>query len=46
MIPGTNFSVFPGNINVLILAAPDYLQVLHEKKGAISEFVNPKYNVR
>ena len=41
---GTNFSVYPGNINVLVMHAPDYLRVLHEKKGAIAEFVNPKYN--
>lgn len=41
---GTNFSVYPGNINVLVMHAPDYLRVLHDKKGAIAEFVNPKYN--
>jgi len=43
VVEGTNYSVFPGNINVLVLHAPAYLQVLHDKKGAISEFVNPKY---
>jgi len=42
--PGTNYSVMPGNINVLILHAPRYLAVLKDKKGAIAEFVNPKYN--
>lgn len=41
---GTNFSVYPGNINVLVLDASLYLDVLHAKKGAIAEFVNPKYN--
>jgi len=44
VVPGTNSSVYPGNINVLILKAPDYFQVLQEKKGQIAEFVNPKYN--
>lgn len=43
LMAGTNYSVFPGNINVLVLHAPDYLKVLHAKKGAISEFTNPKY---
>ncbi len=41
---GTNYSVYPGNINVLVLHAPAYLSVLKDKKGAIAEFVNPKYN--
>jgi UDP-sugar pyrophosphorylase len=43
-VPGTNYSIYPGNMNVLVLHAPDYLAVLKDKKGAISEFVNPKYN--
>ena len=44
VIEGTNYSRLPGNINVLILQAPDYFKVLQDKKGAISEFVNPKMN--
>ena len=44
LVPGTNFSTLPGNINVLIMDASLYLGVLHAKKGAIAEFVNPKYN--
>jgi hypothetical protein len=36
---------YPGNINVLVLHAPSYLKVLQAKKGAISEFTNPKYNL-
>jgi len=43
LVPGTNFSIYPGNINVLIFEAPHYLSVLEKKKGTISEFVNPKY---
>lgn len=35
---------YPGNINVLLFDAEKYLRVLEAKKGAISEFVNPKYN--
>ena len=46
VVPGTKNSVYPGNINVLIFDATRYLDVLKAKKGAISEFVNPKYNVR
>ena len=44
LVDGTNNSVYPGNINVLIFDAVAYMRVLEEKKGAISEFVNPKYN--
>ena len=45
IVPGTKNSVYPGNTNVLIFDAVRYLDVLKAKKGAISEFVNPKYNV-
>ena len=44
LVSGTKNSVYPGNINVLIFDAVAYLRVLEDKKGAISEFVNPKYN--
>ena len=44
LVSGTKNSVYPGNINVLIFDAVAYMRVLEEKKGAISEFVNPKYN--
>ena len=44
LVEGTKNSKYPGNINVLIFDAVKYLKVLEAKKGAISEFVNPKYN--
>ena len=44
LVAGTKNSVYPGNINVLIFDAVAYMRVLEDKKGAISEFVNPKYN--
>ncbi len=37
------FSLFPGNINVLIIKAASYVKILEETQGIISEFVNPKY---
>lgn len=37
------FSMFPGNINVLIIKAASYVRILAETQGIISEFVNPKY---
>jgi hypothetical protein len=44
IVKGTdNISVYPGNINVLIFDAPQYLSILESKKGIIAEFVNPKY---
>jgi hypothetical protein len=46
IIGSENISVYPGNINVLIFDAPQYLTVLEAKKGIIAEFVNPKYKVR
>ncbi|WOL19775.1 UDP-sugar pyrophosphorylase [Canna indica] len=39
----TGFSPFPGNINQLILELDPYIEELRRTKGAISEFVNPKY---
>lgn len=39
----SGFSPYPGNINVLIFAAPQYAQVLSKTHGHIPEFVNPKY---
>lgn len=38
------YSVYPGNTNVLVFNAVEYLPVLEASNGAISEFVNPKYN--
>lgn len=44
-VPDKNgFSIFPGNINVLILKLDTYKQVLNESGGIIAEFVNPKYS--
>ncbi|KAL8110331.1 hypothetical protein AgCh_026161 [Apium graveolens] len=39
----TGFSPFPGNINQLILELGPYIEELTKTKGAIKEFVNPKY---
>ncbi|KAK9096213.1 hypothetical protein Sjap_021710 [Stephania japonica] len=39
----TGYSPFPGNINQLILELDSYIEELSKTKGAISEFVNPKY---
>ncbi|XP_042408018.1 UDP-sugar pyrophosphorylase-like [Zingiber officinale] len=39
----TGFSPFPGNINQLILELEPYIEELNKTRGAISEFVNPKY---
>ncbi|KAJ8459269.1 hypothetical protein OPV22_032195 [Ensete ventricosum] len=39
----TGFSPFPGNINQLILELEPYFEELSKTRGAISEFVNPKY---
>jgi UDP-sugar pyrophosphorylase len=36
-------SLFPGNINVLVVALDSYCRVLDESRGIIAEFVNPKY---
>jgi len=38
------FSIFPGNINVLIIKAASYVRILEKTQGIIAEFVNPKYN--
>jgi len=37
------YSLFPGNINVLIIRLAPYLSILKKSQGIISEFVNPKY---
>jgi len=43
-VAGENgFSIFPGNINVLLVRAEPYVRVLKETRGIIAEFVNPKY---
>lgn len=39
----TGFSPFPGNINQLILELEPYIEELKKTRGAIAEFVNPKY---
>ncbi|XP_008798136.1 UDP-sugar pyrophosphorylase [Phoenix dactylifera] len=39
----TGFSPFPGNINQLILELGPYTEELTKTRGAIAEFVNPKY---
>jgi UDP-sugar pyrophosphorylase len=36
-------SLFPGNINVLVIQAKAYVRILRETQGIIAEFVNPKY---
>lgn len=37
------FSMFPGNINVLIIRLASYVKILERTRGIIAEFVNPKY---
>ncbi|KAK6938353.1 UDPGP family [Dillenia turbinata] len=39
----TGYSPFPGNINQLILELGPYVEELKKTRGAIKEFVNPKY---
>ncbi len=38
------FSLFPGNINFLLIAMEPYCNILDKTKGIIAEFVNPKYS--
>ncbi|MBC8206407.1 MAG: UTP--glucose-1-phosphate uridylyltransferase [Kiritimatiellales bacterium] len=37
------FSMFPGNINVLVIQVASYVKILERTRGIIAEFVNPKY---
>lgn len=37
------FSLFPGNLNILVIKAASYVEILKRTKGIIAEFVNPKY---
>ncbi|KDD76325.1 hypothetical protein H632_c267p0, partial [Helicosporidium sp. ATCC 50920] len=37
------WSPYPGNINQLVMALPDYVAQLEASNGVVSEFVNPKY---
>ncbi len=37
------FSMFPGNINVLVIRLASYVRILEQSQGIIAEFVNPKY---
>jgi UDP-sugar pyrophosphorylase len=37
------FSLFPGNINVLVIRLASYVRILEQSRGIIAEFVNPKY---
>ena len=37
------FSLFPGNINVLVIKLNSYVRILERSSGIIAEFVNPKY---
>lgn len=39
----TGFSPFPGNINQLLFQLKPYTAALEKTKGAMPEFVNPKY---
>ena len=41
--PSTGYSPFPGNINQLLFALGPYVEALERTKGAMPEFVNPKY---
>ena len=37
------FSMFPGNINILVIRLASYVRILEQSQGIIAEFVNPKY---
>ncbi|MEM8868505.1 MAG: UTP--glucose-1-phosphate uridylyltransferase [Verrucomicrobiota bacterium] len=37
------FSMFPGNLNILLIKAASYVRILNRTQGIIAEFVNPKY---
>ncbi|MDK2857604.1 MAG: putative uridylyltransferase [Verrucomicrobiota bacterium] len=37
------FSMFPGNINVLLIRLAPYVKILERTRGVIAEFINPKY---
>ncbi|MEN8255865.1 MAG: UTP--glucose-1-phosphate uridylyltransferase, partial [Verrucomicrobiota bacterium] len=37
------FSMFPGNINILVIRMASYVRILEQSQGIIAEFVNPKY---
>lgn len=37
------FSLFPGNINLLVIRIAPYLKVLEASGGVVAEFVNPKF---
>eukprot|EP00249_Psilotum_nudum_P023023 c28728_g1_i2 orf=408-2345(+) len=39
----TGYSPYPGNINQLVIKLESYIEELSRTKGAIVEFVNPKY---
>ena len=41
--PATGRSPYPGNINQLVFAMEPYVATLHRTRGAMPEFVNPKY---
>jgi len=36
-------SMFPGNINILVVRLASYVQLLERTQGIVAEFVNPKY---
>jgi len=39
----SGFSIYPGNINQLVLKLSSYVEVLDASNGVVCEFVNPKY---
>ena len=38
------FSPYPGNVNAFVIDLPLYSRVLADSRGAVPEFVNPKFN--
>jgi UDP-sugar pyrophosphorylase len=38
------FSLFPGNVNLLVIRMEPYLRVLEASQGVVAEFVNPKFS--
>jgi len=40
----SGYSVYPGNINLLVIKLSSYIDSLERTKGAVPEFINPKYS--
>ncbi len=38
------FSLFPGNVNLIVIRLAPYLDVLERSHGIVAEFINPKFS--